>query len=268
MRTQRSDNNEASAPDSSTVQRTAQEAVQAFRTLRERLKSDTERLNSERERLASENDRIVKLESDNRRRSESIDSRLAEIKQQSNAMHQQQESVAEATMQIEREKKTLCDRAEEMDARVARLAEDEKSHGEHIRSVADREDAAASLQREVETQLKQFKARDAELKQNEKDYAERSRDLKVQHSELIEVRETVLALQDQLADDHQAVASHREQLLKKLDDAIPNRPQPVKDMPGGPKPAARSGSPKPASNNGVDQFRKLRRDAKRKVIGV
>ena len=79
-------------------------------------------------------------------------------------------------------------------------------------------------------------------------------------------------LQSQLAQGQQEVAAQREELLQRLGSApaipIATRPEKPSREPGISEPSESTATPKPAASRAAEQFRKLRRDAKRKAIGA
>jgi hypothetical protein len=88
-----------------------------------------------------------------------------------------------------------------------------------------------------------------------------------QSAEIRRTRETLATMQAQMNRDHQEIAQQRQELLERLG-AVE-----VSGSNGASKPAAAAAAagngwqhPKPAAM--ADQFRKLRRDSKRRAIGV
>ena len=118
------------------------------------------------------------------------------------------------------------------------------------------------------------------IEQQRQELAEREEQLNRHTAELIETRNGLVTMQQQLAHAQQEVAVQREELLAQLGGAgsitapatkttpaevaveVPsNTPPPP---PSQPEPA----QPKAASTATTEQFRKMRRDAKRRAIGV
>ena len=144
--------------------------------------------------------------------------------------------------------------------------------------VANLEEMAAELgqQREsIESQLggqkEALESQRLELERRQQELEERSRQLEARDAELGELRETLIAMQTQLADDQKDVAAQRKALLRQLGGADQSGAmregwQDAQD-PSAQDHVPQRHHPKPAAA-AADQFRKLRRDAKRKAIGV
>ena len=96
--------------------------------------------------------------------------------------------------------------------------------------------------------------------------------LDAQAAELSDTKSTLRSMQAQLAEGQKEVAVQREQLLDRLGGAPPLpteiRQGRIESEESTPVDSSVESVPKPASSQAAAQFRKLRRDAKRKVVGL
>jgi len=152
-----------------------------------------------------------------------------------------------------------------------RLVEQQQVQAKTADVIAEREHAVAVVEQKLNQQSREIEAQSLALKEREADISSRMRQLETDTAELAAAREMVFTMQAQLERDHHEVASQREELLQRLGITPPRAaaPQPSRRAAAVHAPSWRSSSePKPASTDGAEQFRKLRRDSKRKAIGV
>ncbi len=88
--------------------------------------------------------------------------------------------------------------------------------------------------------------------------------------ELAGTRDTLAYLQAQVAQGQLEVAAQRDELLQRLGGArqIPVTARSENHQPEIQEEPSPASAPKPAASRAAEQFRKLRRDAKRKAIGA
>lgn len=259
-------------PDPGRVQQLARQAVQALRVAQEHVRVDVEGARTERERIAEERERLAASEAHLADQRRDFEVQLAEIVKKTADLGRQTSDVNASRKQLEDDAKALIQRQTEWKTGEARLAEHEQRQAAAAVALADREKALAQSERELETRVRALEPRKRELEQQEKELAVQRRQLDAQVSELSETRKTLTAMQAQLTRDHQEIAVQREELLQRLDSVArvaPSRSESVciAEAPYSARPMPVRG-PKPAIAQAVDQFRKLRRDAKRKAIGV
>ncbi len=152
------------------------------------------------------------------------------------------------------------------------MAEHQAAQERAVATLAEREHSLARSVQQMENRAAEQNTRESEFQQQVSEFNAKAKALEADASALAAARETVTALQAQLNRDHEEIAVQREELLHRLDCA----PQVARTRSNGrnapdhaPAPSTpwQSG-PKPASAPKVDRFRKLRRDAKRRAIGV
>lgn len=164
--------------------------------------------------------------------------------------------------QLVRQQEELAERREDFEVDLVNLKEMAAELGQQRESI----ESQFSGQKEA------LESQQLELERRKQELEERSRQIEARDAELGELRETLLAMQAQLADDQKEVAAQREALLRQLGDSDQSGPmregrQNVQNPPAQAN-VPQKHHPKPAAAAAADQFRKLRRDAKRKAIGV
>ena len=137
--------------------------------------------------------------------------------------------------------------------------------------MADRERTVQTSEQQVREQISALEPQREELAQQSQGLLSKSKELETYAAELAQTRDTLVAMQNQLVKDQQEIATHRESLLERLGSVQRSASVPA-DLTSGlaPLPAAPVGPgvAKPAATPAARLFRKLRRDAKRKAIGV
>lgn len=132
-----------------------------------------------------------------------------------------------------------------------------------------------SLQRdraELEQLETDLKSERQGLEHRELQLAARAEQLEAYAAELADTREDLMQMREQLALGQQEVAARREELRAHVGapPRFPLRPghavAPIDVTVS--LPTAGKGKPKPAAGQAAEQFRKLRRDAKRRAIGA
>lgn len=259
-------------PDPGRVQQLARQAVQALRVAQEHVRVDAEGARTERERIAEERERLAASEAHLADQRRDFEVQLADIVKKTADLERQTSDVNAARKQLEDDAKALVQRQTEWKTGEARLAEHEQRQAVAALALASREKALAQSERELEIRVRALEPRKRELEQQEKELTAQRRQLDVQVTELNETRKTLTAMQTQLTRDHQEIAIQREELSQRLDSVArvaPSRSESVgiAEAPVSARVTPMRG-PKPAVAQAVDQFRKLRRDAKRKAIGV
>lgn len=135
---------------------------------------------------------------------------------------------------------------------------------------------------EMSSRVSEMESMKVDLENQENEIASRTQQLDADIADQVTVRDTLATLQEQLNRDQEEISVQREELMQRLGattksssrkkQAVPvnEASEPDEDLNSEEtKPeidSPKKASPKPAS--GADQFRKLRRDAKRKAIGA
>ncbi len=173
---------------------------------------------------------------------------------------------------IESEKTAVSQREDELREEQQHLQAERESLTAATHTLEERERAAAALEeriRQTEAQLQDVAAkqhaREYELEERVAQIDTHGHESESQAAEAASARETVAMLQNQLERELAEVAAQREELMRRLDvTPMPAAGEPTQPLPDeAPAPAEESSERKKAG-----MFRKLRRDAKRKALGV
>lgn len=174
---------------------------------------------------------------------------------------------------------------ESMQHEASIVQEDRERVDAQFQEVEHNQARIVEIKNEVDMQRNEIAAKSSELEsvrqslqEQENDISARAMKLETEESQHASIRDTLVTLQDQINHDKEEIASQREELMERLGSTPkispkkPATPEPVDVMetqepePEPEAPAVKKASPKSAT--GSDQFRKLRRDAKRKAIGA
>jgi len=259
--------------DPSAISRLAQEALSALRSAREKLHHDQTGL-VERQRDLEERDRTLQQslhELDGRQRE--FAARLEELQRAGEQNDQQRVALAAEREHVRGAVEAVKAEQQACLTVKQRLAEEQKVHTAAVQSLAERESALKASRDALQREIGEWEPRQKELQNWELRLKECERSLESEVAELNKTREALTAMQAQLNRDHQEIAVQREELLQRLG-STPRLPATPPNADAVPEPAVETDqpawhpAPKPAIARPVDQFRKLRRDAKRKAIGA
>lgn len=177
-----------------------------------------------------------------------------------------------ARKDLERERTNLTARQQDFETKDRELAERQQAHAAAAQSLAEHTRAGEQVESRVQEDIRQLEPQRVELTREADALATRSQQLDACAAELDTARKAFAVAQSQLSQDQQEVARQRKGLLQRLGSAAPVQAPPQTGQTGpevsGPSEASRSQGPKPAATQTSDQARKLRRDAKRRAIGV
>ena len=252
-------------PDASRVQQLAEEVKVALRAARDQARTDTTALQTQRSELSEQRDDLAKMSEVLEARRDELDAKAGGLAKLQDNLGRDREAAEKSNEQIEAELRTIASQRAAIDASNADLAEQQRKYDAACKALAKKEQQVAGGERKLAEQTSALAPKKQELEGLRTELDARTKQLEDQASALGKTRETFAAMQSQLTQDQEAVAQQREELLRRLGETPAGKATPQEPLvPVGPAPKDRA--PKPAA--AVDQFRKLRRDAKRKSIGV
>jgi chromosome segregation ATPase len=252
-----------SAPDPAQVRALAKAVIQAAGITREQITAEAERLQGERDQLARS---VEKLHSD----VADYEAHRGALQEKEQQLHDQELSLSEAREQMLQQEQSIQDQAFVLGDKATRL---EKFQAEVVAAETElrkREQALQAEKQEIDAKLRELIPKQKELNLRAVELEAQASELEQKGDELEELRETLTEMQAQLKTDHNEVTAHREELLRRLSRLPDHHAEHQEPVPAVLEisPASNGWGPKPASAGGIDQFRKLRRDAKRRAIGV
>ena len=254
----------APAPSGEAVGALAENALGALRAMHESLAKQLEVLAAERTATIEKGKALADQEARLAKEGTETKLQLAKLEELSEQVNTKREEIDSAFGRIEQEQAKLAAHASELGTRAEELARREQACASIESVIQDRERSVGKAQEAATQRQNELAARQAELDAQREDLTSRVTKVQQAEAELTAQREALASLQEQLTRDHHEIATQREELLKQLG-AVPPR----SSMDATPvAPALAEPAPKPAASKSAEQFRKLRRDAKRKAIGV
>lgn len=254
------------------------DVVEQFQDLaagRQRLEEDLHRITADQAELSA-----LRID---------VEAKLSDLAASTHKVQEDAQAVETQRKDAVRDAERLARLVDELDSREQVLAERQRKTDESAKSLAEKEESVAKAGEQYEEALRQLVPQREEierqsqaLKERHGRLAERSDELDLHAKELDGSRDALVAMRDQLLRDQSEIASHREALLTQIgrqvdcgdganqaSDASAKRAgkngasSGAVSIPKAPKP-----KPKAGGGSSTDQFRKLRRDAKRKSIGL
>ncbi len=257
-------------PDSGRVRELAHEAVRTLRSTHEHLQGQAQELDAQRQRLSEEREEITQQELDLDRRRKEFENELAEVVKMSADLERRTTDMEASKKQLQDDHRLLAQRQEECQSLGLKLKDQEHKQKALTHSFAEREEALVQARRELESKTRELEPQRQALERREQELAARCQAVNAQTLELDQTREMLAVMQAQLEQDNHALSAQRDELLHKLSTVARPTPPSEAFMVQAEKSVAAHPprGPKPAVADAIDQFRKLRRDAKRKAIGV
>ena len=270
------------APDTGDLQRTAREALDVIRQAHEQLRHEVaavaqreQELEQERVGINSSGRSLEVLSEELHAKREDQEAQLAKLNEQ----------VAEITATaegIESDRRTLEQEHQALAAQQSSLEEVQRQQAEAANALAERERASNENEARLSRQIKELEPLRHTLDERQAELEERSEHLANFESELTEKHRLLATLQEQLTEEQRQVAQQRRIMFDRLgtpeqgesDGPTVSMPTREVDRPTGVTEEAVKvnavpvATPQPAAGGKADQFRKLRRDAKRRAIGV
>jgi len=262
--------------DAMDLQVLASNAISALRSAQEQFRIEAADLHTERDHLASEWDRIGEVEKSVREKSAECEGRVRNMSEMESLLAKRQTEMDSLASRIADDDQKLAANVAELDKHKQELAETvtqtraetEALANTHKKLAAERE--ALSDDRRRHGLMQDAIEHDRSVIASEKAELDvKANGIAAKEAELSAAREALAAMQSQLTRDSEELARKREAILKAVGGSaitpaadetgsIDSAPDAFEPLP------VPSRTPKPASS--ADQFRKLRRDAKRKTL--
>ncbi len=254
----------------------ASNAISALRSAQEQFRIEAADLHTERDHLASEWDRIGEVEKSVREKSAECEARVSDMADLESLLAKRQTEMDALASRITEDDRRMAIKVAELDNRKKELADTATQTRAEAESLANiQKKLAAEREALSDDRRRHGLMRDA-IEHDRSVIASQKSELDVKASgiaakeaELIAAREALAAMQSQLTRDSEELSRKREAILKAVggstitpaaenSETVESAPETFEPLP------VPSRTPKPASS--ADQFRKLRRDAKRKTF--
>lgn len=258
------------APDPARVHELADHAMQAIKAAQQQVISDARELEDQRSNLDARRNALEAKQSEIEKQREVCEVRLRELQTFQSDLESQRVELRKTLAGIDAERSTLEQQARDLEARNAQIERQRLEQAAVAQSLAEREHDVATAEQRLAASTQSLEQQRLQLQQKETEIARRVDFIEAEAAELESARDAILSLQQQLDRDHETIVGQREELLRRLAATPISKPGPRGSQPPAPvepEPVATAANgPKPGAS--VDQFRKLRRDAKRKALGV
>jgi len=271
-------------PDMGEVHDLAATALSKIKEAQEAILRETQELDEGFQQLGDDRAKIVALRDELKHRSEECEARVQEVStrqadldQREAALHQEQARLHEMSRNLASQEEQLAAAGEDFDQQMAAFRQEKEKYDALHASLGKKEQELTANSRVLQEKFAALEQREEELESLAQELEERQQRVDREAAEIGRTREALGAMHAQLAHDQKEVASQREELLTRLGAAPPkssgsspvNVVHPKEKMPA-PSTNGSSGqddAETPASA-AARQFRKLRRDAKRRAIGA
>lgn len=234
----------------------------------ETVKAQCCRLDEERRRYADDREEFDGLRED-------VESKLIGLAESTKKVEQLAVANEATRVEVAQENARAARRVEELDLRERNITDANLKQKESAKCLAVKEEKLARARQACDDERKQLEPQRKEIRRQKEGLEERSEKLDAYAEELAGSRTALETMQHQLGRDQEEIATQRQSLLSKIGGAIqspdaPEAKQQKKAARSEPTaaPKARGPGPKTGGGSSAGQFRKLRRDAKRKSIGL
>lgn len=263
---------ETPLPNPEDVQRLAQEALQRLKLAQSQLHQEAEALSHEFLQIDRDREDLKRIRADLQTQQGQTVQERAQLDALRDEVQRAQTDIQQAHEQCQGERQALDAKKDEFLILRNNLARERDEHAASVAIIAERERAVELAERRLNEMASELEPRQQSLEHREAEIASRTEQLESYANELTELRETLIRMQEQLAQSQHDVAHQREELLSRLGSTpIPTtapRRLEQKIEPMQAVPTLNGNKPKSAGGVAAEQFRKLRRDAKRRAIGA
>ncbi len=266
------DNLKLEPPATTDIDRLAQEARDAIRAARSRLHMEVEALNADRLEFTHVQEQLAQERKALGEEQKTLEAERPKLEALASENKQKLEDIRAAEARTVESQRVLSSKEQELENFRASLDQEKQAHASAVSMLVERESAIEIAETNLAEQRQITEPRFKELERRETEFSARSKEIEAYAAELDGTRKTLLTMQEQLELAQKEVATQREELLRRLGGTsqmplIAKTPDrnvgQISDLE-----IESPGKPKPAASPAAEQFRKLRRDAKRRAIGV
>jgi chromosome segregation ATPase len=263
---------ETVAPDPTRAEQLAHEALVRLKEVQEQLHRDANDVQAEREQYTYDSAQLGQDQAQLQAQRESVEQQRTELAAMADELEQRRAELQASVASYEHEKGLLAAKQRDLASQQDNVAQERQAQDSAAAVLAERERRLEQAEQQLRTQTAEFELKLIEIGEQEKELQARAKHLDEFAAELTETREALSCLQTQLSHGQQDIAAQREELLQQLGNTHQVPLRVVSSPPEQDAPLTSSSKdgvfPKPAASRAAEQFRKLRRDAKRKAIGA
>ena len=258
-------------PDPSRVEQLARETLGRLKEAQEQLHHDADEVHTQRDRNTDEQARLEQGHTQLEEQQNAVEQQTVKLEAMADELEKHRREFQASLTELEDERRSITAKQDELNSHWKRAAEEREAQNAAAAALAEKEASVLQAEKDLQAQMRELEPKWIEIRQREKELQTRAEQLDGFAAELNETRDTLACLQSQLADGQRDVAAQREELLNQLGGAhhIPVPAILKSTEHTGFTPSSKAEAfPKPAAGRAAEQFRKLRRDAKRKAIGA
>lgn len=259
-------------PNPEDVQRLAQDALLRLKSAQTQLHQEAEALSHEFLEIDRDREEIKRIRAEIQGEQARTAQERTQLESLRGDIERGQAEVQQAYAQCQSERQAVDAKKEEFVILRNNLAGERDEHAAAVAIIAERERAVELAERRLNEMACELEPQRQVMEQREVELSSRTEQLESYANELTDMRETLIRMQEQLAQSQHEVAHQREELLSRLGSTpVPTsaaRRMDQKFEPVQSVPILNGHKPKAAGGVAAEQFRKLRRDAKRRAIGA
>lgn len=271
-----------SPPGTADLQRTARDTLDVIRKAHEQLHHDMAALAKRQQGLGQEREDMLASRRSLEMLSDELDAKQDEQKAQLAELNKDLAKIATSAAAAETGRQELERDHQAVEAQRLELTEAQRRQVQAAETLGERERAVQEEESKVIRQAEELAPLRNALDQRQLDMQAQSEQLESLDAELSEKHRMLATLQEQLVHEQQQIADQRRIMFERLgtenqvasgDTTAPVPAKGAPDQTGVTQPVesvaqAPVTAPQPPAGGKADQFRKLRRDAKRRAIGV
>ncbi len=266
-----------SFPDSQELRSMTANALDALRGAQQQLHEQIETLDAQRDQIDADQGQLKSESGAISEAQEKLEAESERLEILANSLQDQKLKMEASLSGLSTQKSELETNVQEFENIRKQWESECKNHAQAVVLHEKRELALSSAESQLNQLAAEIEPKQEALDKREHDLEARSGKLEMLACELDERRKMLVTMQTELEHSQQTVSSQREELLARLGSiheaptssmAIPHEtphqeiPEDIEEI------QSPSAKPKPAASAATDQFRKLRRDAKRRAIGA
>ena len=149
-----------------------------------------------------------------------------------------------------------------------RISQLQDQHTVALKELETRDRKYEADQRSLEDRMANINAHAQQLQSEQEALTQSRKEYDARAEKLEETRQALSVMQAQVTEDQKALADQRNQILNQLGPSTATKAPAIPEVPQAEMVPANVAEPKPAEKKSAKLFRKLRRDSKRRAIGV
>ncbi len=263
-------------PDFGRVQARGSEMLQALRDSKEWLNQESAESRTVQERIAREQTDVANDRKDLLELRDDVEGKFTQLAAATKEIETYRAGAEELRQRIDEQSRSIAAGQQQLDRLRAQLEEQARANSARADEIMQRDAELEMARQRLNEESQSVHAMNEEMQSRTDELERREEEVQASVGDVASRREALGTLQNQLVREQKDLAGQRQELLDRLDtvpvragrtektsdaDAVAVEGQSAELLQSGP-------APKPAGNSAAEQFRKLRRDSRRKAVGV